>query len=248
MDRQLISLLAHADHPIAAPLEDTSVGALLDRALTGAERVLDLGCGMGEWLLRALVARPGLFAEGVDISAPALARAREGAERLGLRDRLRLHHQSAEDFTSPDRFDLVLNIGATHAQGGLPPTLAAARRHLRPQGMVLVGEGFWEREPDQAALGALGAAREDYDDLATTVDRVVADGWTPVYAHTSTSREWDDYEWSWTGSLSRWALDHPGDPDAGKAMKAADAHRSGWLRGYRGTLGFVCLLLRRTSG
>ncbi|MFC5034729.1 MULTISPECIES: hypothetical protein [Streptomyces] len=63
----------------------------------------------------------------------------------------------------------------------------------------------------------------------------------------STLQVWDDYEWSWTGSLSQWALDHPEHPDNGEALKAAAEHRHTWLHGYRGTLGFVTLLLRRTN-
>lgn len=71
MDRQRLSLLAHADHPIAAPLDDASVHQLLTRAVRrGDERVLDLGCGEGTWLLRALEAHPGATAEGVDVSSP----------------------------------------------------------------------------------------------------------------------------------------------------------------------------------
>jgi SAM-dependent methyltransferase len=248
MDRELISLLAHAEHPIAAPLSDASVRTLLDRLVSrGDERVLDLGCGTGDWLLRALSAHPKLRAEGVDTSTAALTRAREAAARLAVADRLVLHEQDAAEFTSPDAYDLVLSVGATHAFGGLQATLTAAREHLAPGGQVLIGDGFWEREPGQAALGELGATRADFDDLATTVDRVVADGWTPVYGHTSTLEEWDDYEWSWTGSLARWALDHPGDPGGAAALETATAHRHGWLHGYRGTLGFVCLLLRRTD-
>ncbi|RAJ70129.1 hypothetical protein K378_01291 [Streptomyces sp. Amel2xB2] len=109
---------------------------------------------------------------------------------------------------------------------------------------MLVGEGFWECAPSPAAPAGLGASAGEFDDLATTVDRVTADGWTPVHAHVSTPGEWDDYEWSWTGSLSRWALDNPQHPDSADALEAAAAHRQGWLRGYRGTLGFVTLLLR----
>jgi SAM-dependent methyltransferase len=248
MDRDVISMLAHVDHPVAAPLSDDSVRTLLDRALAGgAERVLDLGCGRGAWLLRALTAHSRLRAEGVDISATALTRARAEAADLGVGDRLVLHRQSAAEFVAPHPYDLVLSVGAAHAFGGLLPTLAAARGHLAPGGQVLVGDGFWEREPDQSALEALDASRAEYDDLATTVDRVVADGWTPVYGHVSTLQEWDDYEWSWTGSLAWWALDHPEDPGGAAAMAASTAHRTGWLHGYRGTLGFVCLLLRRTT-
>ncbi|MEV5436892.1 class I SAM-dependent methyltransferase [Streptomyces sp. NPDC052682] len=245
MNRAQLSRLAHADHPIAAPLDDDSVRRLLDQGIPRPDaRVLDLGCGGGEWLLRALTAHPRLRAEGVDLAEAALAHARRSAHRLGVQDRLVLHHADAASFTCPHPFDLVLCVGATHAFGGLPPTLAAARRHLAPGGRVLVGDGYWERPPSPEAVELLG----DLADLPTTVDRVVADGWTPVQGHLSTRRELDAYEWAWTGSLASWALDHADDPDSGKALAAADAHRTQWLRGYRDSFGFVCLVLRPTSG
>ncbi|MFG3056532.1 SAM-dependent methyltransferase [Kitasatospora sp. NPDC048239] len=249
MDRQTISRLAHVHHPIAAPITDDSVARLLDRASahTGTGRALDLGCGEGAWLVRLLTARPNWQAVGVDLDVAALTRARETAQALGVERRIGLHHTDAGEFKAAEPFDLVLNVGATHAFGGLLPTLAAAREHLAPGGLVLVGEGFWEREPSQAALDGLGAAREDFADLATTTDRVIADGWTPVYGYVSSPQEWDDYEFSWTGSLAAWALAHPEHPDAAAARAAADRHRTEWLHGYRGTFGFVTLLLRRTD-
>ncbi len=245
MNREQISRLAHTGHPIAAPLSDESVRRLLGAGIRrGDEHVLDLGCGGGEWLLRALEAHPGLRAEGVDLSEDALAHAGEAARRLGVHERLARHRQDAGDFTSPHSFDLVLSVGATHAFGGLLPTLEAARRHLAPGGCVIVGDGFWEREPSPEAVEMLG----DFADLATTVDRVTAAGWTPVQAHVSTRGELDAYEWSWTGSLAAWALDHPDDPHSAQALETASVHRTEWLRVYRDTWGFVCLVLRRTDG
>jgi SAM-dependent methyltransferase len=247
MQRERISAIAHGDHPIAAPLGDDTVDRLLDRALSrGDERILDLGCRQGTWLLGALSGRPDARGDGVDIDAAAIAAGRQATAAAGVADRVQLHAQDANAFTAPYPFDLVLSVGAAHAFGGLLPTLHAARRQLAPGGIALVGDGFWEREPTQATLD-IGFTTDEYDDLATTIDRIAAEGWTPVYAHVSTPQEWDDYEWSWTGTLARWALDHPDDPDSGDALKAASEHRTGWLHGYRGVLGFVTLLLRRTD-
>jgi SAM-dependent methyltransferase len=243
MNRLRLSSIAHQDHPIASPLADESVRRLLDRALPrGDERLLDLGCAEGEWLGRAVEGRPGVHAVGVDLDADSISR---GRERFG--ERIELHVGDANGFSSPLPFDVVLCVGSTHAFGGLLPTLEAAAEHLAPGRAVLVGEGFWEREPDPATAEIFcGGGGYPYFDLATTLDSAVAHGWTPVYGHVSTPHELDDYEWCWTGTLSRWALDHPGDPDSGDALALAAQHRDEWLKGYRGTFGFVTVLLRRT--
>ncbi|MFE9837886.1 SAM-dependent methyltransferase [Streptomyces sp. NPDC005551] len=245
MNRDRMSSIAHTSHPIRSPLDDDSVRGLLEHGVCRPDaRVLDLGCGEGEWLLRALVDRPRLRAEGVDISEEALTRAHEAASSLGVRERLVLHHRAAADFAPAHSFDLVLSVGAAHAFGGLLPTLAAARTHLAPGGRVLIGDGFWEKTPSPEAVGMLG----DFTDLATTLDCVTAEGWTPVHGHVSTRRELDDYEWACWGSLAAWALDHPDDPDSPEALATAAARRSEWLHSYRDSFGFVCLILRETPG
>ncbi|MEU7729404.1 class I SAM-dependent methyltransferase [Streptomyces sp. NPDC040724] len=244
MSRDQISMIAHAGHPIKSPLDDDSVSRLLEHGLPrGDERVLDLGCGTAEWLLRALATRPHLHTEGVDVSEAALTQARRAAGERGVGDRLVLHRQEAADFVCAQPFDLVISIGATHAFGGLLPTLAAARKHLAPGGRVLIGESFWDRTPSPEAVEMFG----DLADLATTVDHVVADGWTPVHGHVSTRGELDAYEWACWGSLASWALDHPDDPAGAQALETATTARSEWLRGYRDSFGFLCLVLRRTE-
>ncbi|MFD5555753.1 SAM-dependent methyltransferase [Streptomyces sp. NPDC127068] len=244
MNHEQISRIAHTHHPVKAPLDDESVHRLLDRAIPREDaRVLDLGCGPAEWLLRALASRPRLRAEGVDVSADALAQARAAAADLGVQDRLTLHRRPAEEFAPDHPFDVVLSVGATHAFGGLLPTLAATREHLAPGGHVLVGDGIWQSEPTREAIEMLG----DFADLATTVDLVTADGWTPVHGHVSTRRELDDYEWACWGTLAAWGLDHPDHPDGAEALATAATRRAEWLRVYRDTWGFLSLVLRRTS-
>lgn len=248
MDRQTLSALAHADHPIATPISPSNMGRLIQRAACPPDGlVLDLGCGAGEWVLRALQEHPTTRAFAVDMSEPALRRAEESARERRLDDRVTCVRGDASEYRPPQACDLVMCIGSTHIFGGLEETLQAAGEHVAPGGAMIVGEGFWERPPDAATLEALGAEPEDFQDLASTVDTAEKAGWTPVYAHVSELGEWDDYEWSWTGSLTRWALDNPDHPDAQAAITAAREHRTGWLRGYRGVLGFACLLLQRQN-
>ncbi|MFD9701292.1 hypothetical protein [Lentzea sp. NPDC059081] len=55
MGRHELAALAHNDHPISAPLSDSTVAHLLQRAIREQDdHLLDLGCGDGTWLLRAL--------------------------------------------------------------------------------------------------------------------------------------------------------------------------------------------------
>ncbi|MGY0486153.1 SAM-dependent methyltransferase [Streptomyces sp. WG-D5] len=243
MHSEEISRIAHTDHPVKAPLGDDSVRALLRHALPrGDERVLDLGCGPAEWLLRALTAHPDARADGVDLSEVSLAEARARAEAAGVADRLTLHLTAAEDFAPEQPYDTVLSVGAAHAFGGLLPTLDAARAHLAPGGRVLIGDGYWESAPSPAAVNVLG----DFADLPTTLDRIAEAGWTPVAAHLSTRHELDAYEWTWLGSVANWALDHPDHPDATDLLDLTAQRRTEWLRDYRPSFGFACLVLRRT--
>jgi SAM-dependent methyltransferase len=220
---------------------------LLHRAIRGQDdHLLDLGCGDGTWLLRALQAHGGVTAVGVDISGEGFDDVLSEAARLGLEDRLELHRQDVAEYRSTRKADLVLSVGAAYAFGGLLPTLNAAREHLTEDGMLLLGDCFWEREPDAAVRAQQESGPQKYADLPTTVAQVVADGWTPVYGYISTIAEWDEYEWCWTGTLARWALDNPEHPDSDLALQMSADHRTSWLGGYRGVLGFVVLLLRRT--
>jgi SAM-dependent methyltransferase len=243
MDRAQASAIAHRWHPIAAPLSEENV-RLLVRRLGVAEhgRVLDLGCGFGEWLLAAVGPVPTAHGLGVDTSEAALDEARWRAQRRALSGRITFERGDAATW-SGDQFDRVICVGATHAFGGLSGTLAAVRRHLRPGGRVLLGDGFWENGPTDAALQALGAAPGDLPTIGGVLDEVARHGFEPALGHISTLQEWDDYEWSWTGSLATWALTEAPDADREDALELARGHRREWLEGYRGQLGFLTVVL-----
>jgi SAM-dependent methyltransferase len=241
VDRALISAIAHRWHPIAAPVSDENLGRLVGRLeLPAAARILDLGCGFGEWLLAALEAVPDAVGVGIDTSAPALEQARAGAEARKLTERVSFEEADAAGWEGGP-FDAVLFVGATHALGGLATALPAVRRHLRPGGRLLLGEGVWEVAPSPAALASIQAEPGELPELPELISELRRFGFEPGFGHVSTPAEWDAYEWSWTGALAGWALEDP--EERAEALEIARTHRSEWLAGYRGQLGFVTLVL-----
>ena len=249
MDFLRASDIAHTHHPIAAPVAPEALGALVQRLGPVPEggTVVDLGCGYGRWLLEVLDQHPGTTGIGIDRTLPP-GLAEETADR-GLSDRVRWVEADARTWTAEHPVDLVLCVGATHAFGGLDGTLDAARRHLRPGGRLLLGDGIWDAPPSPAALAALEVAAEDMPDLAGLVDRVQAAGWEPGYGHVSSLAEWDEYEFSWTGSLTAWALhEAPSAAEREAALTIAREHRTAWLRGWRRHLGFVTVVLHDVRG
>jgi cyclopropane fatty-acyl-phospholipid synthase-like methyltransferase len=245
MDRAEISRIAHSDHPIAAPVSRSVARRLLTRldpAPSG--RVVDLGCGSGAWLLELLEGRPDLTAVGVDTALHPDREAR--ALQRGVADRLTWLQADAATWAPVDGApqDAVVCIGASHAFGGLHGTLDAIRRHLRAGGRALLGETIWEQQPSAAALKALDADPESFPTLSQLLSAIEHHGFEVGYAHVSTAEEWDDYEWSWTGSLVAWAHRHAStDAEREQALAAARAHRLSWIDGYRGELGFVTAVL-----
>lgn len=249
MDRAELSRIAHTDHPIAAPVAEPVVRRLLER-LDPAEcgRVVDLGCGAGAWLLELLEARLDLTAVGVDTSLHPEREVR--AEARGVADRLTWAEADAATWRpvgAHPAFDAVICVGASHAFGGLSGTLDAIRSHLRPGGRALLGDATWEQPPSAAAQQALGARPGDFPTLAQLVPTLEGHGFEVGYAHVSSAEEWDDYEWSWTGSLVAWAQREGRSPqDRAQALDAARSHRRDWVEGYRGELGFVTTVLHDT--
>jgi SAM-dependent methyltransferase len=209
--------------------------------------VLDIGCGSAQWLVRLLKRLPRAQGVGVDLSTEVVQAARALAAASGVNKRIDIRQSDASGI-GDERYDALLCIGSTHALGGLTPTLQSMHRWAAPRAIAVIGDGFWQRPPDDAALGALDATVAEFPSYAGLVDIVESSGWAPMHIHVSDLHEWDDYEWSWVSNLRRWAQQNPNDPDAADAAALAQEHLDQWLKGYRETLGFAVVIAERTVG
>jgi SAM-dependent methyltransferase len=216
------------------PLSDEHAGLLLDLLAPGGH-VVDLGCGWGELLLRA-VARGGT-GTGVDTDPEALDRGRRAAAQRGL---------PAEFVEGPaagwrGTADRALCVGSSHVFGGTREMLAQLAE-IVPRGRVLVGDGCWPAPPTEAAHAVFG---DDVLPLADLVTACADAGWQVLHLSTADQREWDDFESGHRAGQREWLLDNAEDPRAAEVRERHLAREREYLTAYRGVLGLAYLVLAR---
>jgi SAM-dependent methyltransferase len=231
MERSQWSRAAHGDLEFMGPYDADSFAELFDAVeLPSRARVLDLGCGNGA-LLRWLAGRGPIEGVGVDLQP--------GSRRI---DGVRLVQGDARAFPAePAAYDLVCSVGAVTAIDDLA-------RLARPGGLVLLGDGYWKREPSAAYLTALGAARDEFASWHEVVRMGDAHGLSLLRARPSTVEEWDRYETAWAANGERYAADHAGEPGLDAFAEWIGTGRRRYLElGGRDTLGFALLLFRQPT-
>ena len=235
--------------PLSEEKADRLIG-LLD--LPENARVLDAGCGSGEFLLR-VVASHGALGLGIDHDAGCIAEARQkvrGRVPPGTCEFLEsdVRAESFED----GWFHLAICIGATHAFGSgdeaYAGTLAALSRLVPAGGLVLIGEGYWERRPEPEYLRLIGEPVGIYRTHAENVHLAEKGGLTPLYAAVSSVDEWDHFEWSHRMNIERQAALHRDDPAWQDRLARSREWRNGYLRWGRSTMGFGFYLFARSGG
>jgi SAM-dependent methyltransferase len=102
------------------------------------QRVLELGCGSGDYTV--VLARRGAQVVAIDLAPSALVITQRRAQASGVADRVRVALMPAETLSLPDAtFDWVVGFGLLHHTE--PAALAPeVRRVLRPGGRALFRE------------------------------------------------------------------------------------------------------------
>jgi 2-polyprenyl-3-methyl-5-hydroxy-6-metoxy-1,4-benzoquinol methylase len=120
----------------------------LDAHAPDAERILDVGCGVGQLAWELARRRPGCEIIGCDASADMLAR----AERDYTAPNLRYLHGSVEAVERGTGFDAIVCTHAFPYFPDKPASMMAMAERLRPGGRLLIVQANTENRYDQAWL------------------------------------------------------------------------------------------------
>lgn len=143
--REKLSEAAHLAHPIHAPLSDASVSELIEAMqFRPGDRVVDIGCGTGEWLFRIATAT-GTAGLGLDTSKAALRLARMRSRQVSPAPSFQA--MDAAHWHPDTAFQHALCVGSTHALGGLQSTSGGPTRSSNPMAGFSWGTAFGRSPP-----------------------------------------------------------------------------------------------------
>jgi SAM-dependent methyltransferase len=122
---------------LRARAERSELLRLLDRAIAGDARVLELGCGTGQ--LSLFLASADRLVIGADLTRASLALAESARQRYGVTRALFVETDLRAPGLKPRAFDVVYSSGVLHHTPDPRASFAAMARLARPGGIVVVG-------------------------------------------------------------------------------------------------------------
>ncbi|MGC0272873.1 methyltransferase domain-containing protein [Pseudactinotalea sp. Z1739] len=117
--------------------------------LESGARVVDVGCGHGEALIRLAEAYPASRFAGFDNHVASIEAARTAAAEAGVSDRVTFEVATAEDFPGRD-YDLVCVFNALHEWGDPVGAARHIRRALAPSGTWMFTEPRADDDPAES--------------------------------------------------------------------------------------------------
>jgi len=243
MDPWLYFEVTHSTHQIMNPSSPARLEALVEvLELKAGHRVLDMGCGHAELLLRwhELAGTTGI---GIDASPYQAERARERVSQRAP-GAVEIIEGRGQDFATEEKFDVSCCLGVTWIWGGFAGTLEALVGFTRPGGAIVVGEPYWRREPPVEYLQRAEVERDAFNELAGCRRIALEQGLGFIWMAGSTEAEWDEYEMRQSASLDAYTRAHPDDPDLPELQSQRSQYEDLYFKWERDCLGWAIWVFR----
>ena len=239
--------IIHCHHTLMNPLDEKQLKELFELIpVHSGARVLDIGCGKGEMLIR-LAEKKDIKGVGVDKSPYCIREAEKGKAAHVPQGDLRFVEMDGALYKpeAKESQDLTMCIGASWIYGGYKKTLQALSQMTKMSGHVMVGEPFWRKAPPQAYLRREKISKKLFSTHKGNVTIGESIGLEPIYTIVSSESDWDKYEGLHWYAAREYANSHPEDPDV-KDLLARDAKaRETYLKYERDILGWAVYLFQK---
>lgn len=247
LDRWKFFDITHKNHVVCNPMSTVKIDEMIELLkLDPGSWVLDIACGKGETLTR-IAERYSICGVGVDLSPFFVEDARQKLIRQVPQARIEILNIDGAEYQADRLFHLSMCIGASWIYQGHRGTLRALKSMTRPTGLILVGEPFWIKEPEEAYLDATGETR---DDFGTHYGNVIAgqeEGLAPLYTIASNLDDWDRYETLQWYSAEKFAEENKNDPDVPEILARVNRNLTNYLRWGRETIGWALYLFKNSA-
>jgi SAM-dependent methyltransferase len=239
--------VTHRYHEVWNPTSRAKLDELVGLLrLNPGSAVLDIACGTGELLIR-LAEQYEISGIGVDISPYCVTGAEQKLRERVPNAQIKILNMDGADYSPNQLFDLAMCIGASWVYKGHRGTLSTLKTMTKPDALILVGEPFWLKDPDDAYLVAENLTRDMFGTHWENVLVGEEEGLFPLYTMVSNQDDWDRYETLQWYTAEKYARDNPDDTDVSEILARVAHRRTNYLHWGRDTVGWAIYLFRKPS-
>lgn len=247
MERWKYFGITHKFHTMMNPMNDIKIDELIRLInINPKSRVLDIGCGKGEFLIK-LAKKVSIKASGVDLSPYAINEARERTTKAIPNAQIEYIENDGKKYLEKvsEKFDLSVCMGASWIFGNHKGTLEALTSVTKKNGIIIVGEPYWIKEPSQWYLDISEVKIDDFASFSRNVEIGEELGLRPIYTLASNLDDWDRYEMLQSLSTDDYVINNPEDPDNEELLSKVSKYRTAYIREGRDVLGWALYVFRK---
>ena len=215
-----------------------AVGDVLN--LNADSHVIDFGCGKGE-LLVLWAEKFGISGTGVDISERFSEKARNTIQERKLDRNVEIVCANGSEYTTDEKYDAGLCIGATFIWGGFRQTIQALKQFVKPDGRLAIGEVYVSNDMPREYIDTHlpETTRHEYELLQTAID----EGYDVEYAVRASHDDLDRYEAGNLRGLVKWLNENPTHPERQEVIDRLRGNQDEYFRYGREYLGWAIYVL-----